>query len=206
MNITTRTQWFIAGILVFCMMGVMGIFVYEYMFSSRVYIDTAMVQAPEIPLAPSLSGVLQEVYVQPGDIVDKGTVVARVGTELVSSQTKGLVINTNDQTGTVVNASAAVVTMIDPLALRVVGLIDENKGLDKIAVGDPVVFTVDAFGSTKFAGVVDEVAPTSNESGIVFNISDKRAVKQFAIKARFDVTRYPQLRNGMSARMWISSQ
>ncbi len=65
------------------------------------------------------------------------------------------------------------------------------------------MFTVDAFGGQTFTGVIDEVAPTSNQSGIVFNISNQRQVQQFDVKARFDTTAYPQLRNGMSARMWI---
>lgn len=86
---------------------------------------------------------------------------------------------------------------------RDIGEIDENKGLSRINVGDPVYFTVDAFGGKKFVGVVDEVSPTSNQSGVVFNISDQRAVQQFNIKARFDTTEYPELRNGMSARMYV---
>src|SRR5262249_54386642 len=96
-----------------------------------------------------------------------------------------------------------VVEMIDPSELRVVGKVDENKGLDRIAVGDSVSFTVDAFGGKTYSAVVDEISPTSEQSGIVFNISDKREVKQFDVKARFDTAAYPELRNGMSARMWI---
>lgn len=203
---TTKKQWIIAGIIVLGLLGMLGTMIYERYFAKTVYIDTATIQAPEIPLAPSQQGVLEEIYVQPGDMVLRGATVARVGTELITAQTDGLIVDTNSQIGTMVSANAAVVTMIDPTALRVVGLIDEDKGLNRVAVGDPVVFTVDAFGSTKFSGVVDEVAPTSNESGIVFNISDKRETKQFAIKARFDISRYPQLHNGMSARMWISAQ
>jgi hypothetical protein len=70
-------------------------------------------------------------------------------------------------------------------------------------VGDPVIFTVDAFGSKQFTGVVDEVSPTSNQSGNVFNISSERETQQFDIKVRYDTTAYPMLRNGMSARMWV---
>jgi hypothetical protein len=62
---------------------------------------------------------------------------------------------------------------------------------------------VDAFGSQQFSGVIDEVAPTSNASGVVFNISSARETQQFDVKARFDATKYPQLKNGMSARMWV---
>ena len=73
-------------------------------------------------------------------------------------------------------------------------------------IGDPVTFTVDAFGGKEYIATVDEMSPTSNQSEVVFNISDTREVKQFDIKARFDVNAYPELKNGMSARMWIYPQ
>jgi hypothetical protein len=65
---------------------------------------------------------------------------------------------------------------------------------------------VDAFGSEQFKGVVDEVAPTSEQSDVVFNISDERPTNQFAVYVRFDPTQYPQLKNGMSARIWVYTQ
>ena len=64
----------------------------------------------------------------------------------------------------------------------------------------PATFTVDAFGGQQFKGVVDEVAPTSEQSDVVFNISDQRPTNQFAVYVRFDPTQYPQLKNGMSAQ------
>ena len=78
--------------------------------------------------------------------------------------------------------------------------------LDRLQVGDPVTFTVDAFGSKQFSAVVDEISPTSQQSQVVFNISDQRAEQQFDVKARFDTTANPELKNGMSARMWIYTQ
>jgi hypothetical protein len=96
-----------------------------------------------------------------------------------------------------------VVSMIDPSQLRIIGKIDEDKGLSRIKVGDPAIFTIDAFGSTEFTGIVDEVSPTSNQSGVVFSISDKREIKQFDIKVRYDTLLYPQFKNGMSAKLRI---
>ena len=126
---------------------------------------------------------------------------ALVGTEVVKSKIAGLIVSTSDTLGAPVAPGTNVVTMIDPSQLRVVGQIDENKGLAQIQVGDPVTFTVDAFGGKTFSAVVDEVAPTANASGIVFNISSQRQTQQFDVKARFDVNAYPLLKNGMSARM-----
>ena len=65
------------------------------------------------------------------------------------------------------------------------------------------MFKVDAFGSKKYYGVVDEISPTSKESGIAFNISDKRETKEFNISVRFDNAAYNELKNGMSAKIWI---
>jgi len=115
-------------------------------------------------------------------------------------------VQVSDTIGAQIPPGLSVVKMIDPAQLRVVGRIDENKGLSQIAVGNPVTFTVDAFGGKQFKGVVDEIVPTSNASDIVFSISGKRAEQSFDIKARFNVEAYPELKNGMSARMQIYRQ
>jgi multidrug resistance efflux pump len=155
---------------------------------------------------PSSPGILEDVYVNEGDEVNANQTVARVGDQLIQSTEAGLIISVPDTVGAQVNAGTPVVTMIDPTQLRVVGEVDEDKGLSRIQVGDPVVFTVDAFGSKQFSGVVDEIAPTSQQSQIVFNISDQREEQQFDVKVRFDTSSYPQIKNGMSAKMWIYVQ
>jgi multidrug resistance efflux pump len=85
----------------------------------------------------------------------------------------------------------------------VVGTIDENKGLSDIHVGQMASFTVDAFGSKQYSGVVDEISPTSNQTDVVFNISDQRETQQFNVKVRFYQQKYPELKNGMSAKLTI---
>jgi len=171
--------------------------------SHTVYIEKSQVSAPTVDLSPTHAGVLRSLNVSAGDTVSPGTVVAQVGVELIKSTQGGLVISTEGDVGDQVAAGTPVVQMIDPQSLRIVGEIDENKGLENIHVGDPVKFTVDAFGGKSYVGTVDEVSPTSNQSGVVFNISDQRQIQQFDIKARFDTAAYPELKNGMSARMWV---
>lgn len=171
--------------------------------SGRVSIDTASIQAPLIGLTSTAPGLLDAVYVNVGDLVAANQPVAEVGNQIITSKVAGLVVSVGDTVGAPVGAGGSVVTMIDPSQLRVVGRIDENKGFADIKVGDPVTFTVDAFGGQTFTGIIDEIAPTSNQSGIVFNISSQRQVQQFDVKARFDTSAYPQLKNGMSARMVI---
>lgn len=93
--------------------------------------------------------------------------------------------------------------MIQPEEERIAGTLKENEGLSEISVGDPVSFTVDAFSGKKYAGVVDSISPNSKQSGVAFSISDKREVKEFEIKVRYDVASHPEFKNGMSAKMKV---
>ena len=203
---SARARWIRTGIIVLVIAALAASLIYWQVISMRIYVDTSSIQAPEIDLAPSQAGILQSVSVKEGDTVNAYQTVAQVGNELIQSKVAGVVISVPNTVGAQVNPGTSVVTMIDLTQLRVVGEVDEDKGLDRIKVGDPVTFTVDAFGSKQFSGVVDEIAPTSQQSQIVFNISDQREEQQFDVKVRFDTNAYPQLKNGMSARMWIYMQ
>ena len=180
-----------------------GGFLYWKSVSAYVAIDTSMITAPIIGISPETEGILSQVFVKAGDAVTADEPVAQVGSETLSTQTSGVVISVQNTPGQVFMPGTPVVSMIEPEQLRVVGTIDENKGLSRIAVGDPATFTVDAFGGTVFTGIVDEISPTSNQSGVVFNISDKREIKQFDIKVRYDVAQHPEFKNGMSAKLKI---
>src|ERR1017187_10517130 len=127
-----------------------GIGAYLLVTDQSVYIEKSTIEAPEIDLAPTTSGVLQNMYVKAGDSVTANEVVARVGNELIQTKIAGIVTKADATIGQQYNAGQTVVAMIDPSALRVVGQIDENKGLNKIAIGQYAVFTVDAYGSEKF--------------------------------------------------------
>jgi len=199
----SRLPLMVAAAIVLILGGIVGAIAYIAVAHARVTIDTAQIAAPEIPLAPQSTGVLKEIYVHAGDTISANTVVAQVGTELVKSTSAGLVISTSDQLGANVSAATPVVTMIDPTQLRVVGQIDEDKGLARIQTGDRAEFTVDAFGGKKYQGIVDEVSPTSHASDVVFSISDKRQTQKFDVKVVFDPAQYPELKNGMSARIYV---
>ena len=198
-----RGRWIRTGIALAVIIVAASGLIYWQVTSARVYVDAATIEAPLIQLTASQPGVLQTIAVNPGDTVAQNAVVAQVGNELLKSKVAGLVVSTSGTIGAQMGADQAVVTMIDPTALRVVGKVDEDKGLSRIHVGDQVVFTVDAFGGKQYQGVVDEVSPTSEATQIVFNISDQRQVQQFDVKVRFDAGAYPELKNGMSARMWV---
>lgn len=180
-----------------------GIGAYLAVSNKSVYIEKSAIEAPEIDLAPTTSGVLENMYVKAGDTVTANEVVARVGNDLIQTKIAGIVTKADATIGQQYSAGQTVVAMIDPTQLRVVGQIDENKGLDRINVGQYVVFTVDAFGGKQFTGVVDEISPEAQSSDVVFQISDQRQEQVFDVKVRFDTTAYSQLKNGMSARMWV---
>lgn len=201
-----KKKWIITGAAVVLIIAAAVGIIYFRIQAVRVYVDKATVQAPLINLSPSTPGILEDVYVNEGDTVDANATVARVGDQLIKAKVAGVIVSVPETIGAVVTSNQAVVTMIDPTQLRLVGEVDEDKGLSRIHVDDPIVFTADAFGSKEYTGVVDEVSPTSQQSQIVFNISDQREVNKFEVKARFDLNADSELKNGMSARMWIYTQ
>ena len=190
-------------LLGFIIVAGIGGTIYWKVSSGRIYTDKAEIGATVTDLAPTVAGTLQEVLVQRGDRVGPNTVVARVGNQLLKTKTQSIIVSTQDTIGKVIAAGQPVVSTINPDDIRVIGHIDEDKGLSDIRIGQQVIFTVDAFGSKQFQGIVDEISPSARQNDIVFSISDKRETHVFDVKVRFDTTLYSELQNGMSARMWI---
>ena len=52
--------------------------------------------------------------------------------------------------------------------------------------------------------IVKEVSATAIDTGVLFSISDKRPTKKFSVTTNFGAARYPELKNGMSAKMSIN--
>jgi multidrug resistance efflux pump len=199
-----QKPWMQSVIGILAILLVAGSALFYKSLSSRVSIDQSLVSAPIILIGPENGGVLDEVYVKAGDKVSAGEELARVGGEVLTAKVSGIIIEVNNTPGQVFSAlTMPVIKMIDPTELRIVGRIKETEGLADIKVGDSVSFTVDAFGGKAFAGVVDSIAPTSNESGLAFSISDKREVKEFEVKVKYDVAAHPEFKNGMSAKMKV---
>lgn len=199
----TRNKIIITISVAIIVLSVIGGFIAWNILSSRIYIENSSISAPIINLSPVVGGVLQEIYVNAGDYVQMSSPIARVGNELIKATTTGQILSINTNIGGSFGPGQVVATMINPSDLRVVGQVQEDKGLKDIKVGQTVIFTVDAFGSKEYPGIVDQINPTSNTGSIVFNISDARQVRDFDVKVRFDVNSNPELKNGMSARLWI---
>lgn len=183
--------------------GSIGGFITWNIISARVYIENSTISAPVINLSPKVGGVLEQVFVNVGDSVENNAPIARVGDELIKAESAGQILSINTDIGASFGPGQAVATMIDPSQLRVVGQVEEDKGLKDIKIGQTAIFTVDAFGSKEYQGIVDQINPTADQGDIVFNISNTRQEMNFDVKVRFDVNQYPELKNGMSAKLWI---
>jgi multidrug resistance efflux pump len=170
---------------------------------NRVEIENSLVQAPVISFAPLIPGKLTELDVHEGDSVNKGDTLAVVGTDSLKAYTNGLVIKVNNTPGGTVGPQTTIVQMIDPATMRIVGTIDENKGLDEVKAGQIASFTVDALPGKTFWGYVDEIAPSAKQTQLSFSISSERPTQQFEIYVKFDPKKYPEIKNGMSAKMTV---
>lgn len=191
----------LAGIFVIIVI-VGGILIYKSI-SSYVSIDSGEILAPVINIGPEVSGVLDEVYVKVGDNVTAGQPLAHIGAEVLTSKIDGLIISVTNTPGQLFVPTQAVIKIINPTELRLIGTIKEDAGLSKIKIGNPVTFTLDAFKGQEYTGVVDEVSETSKDSSIVFSISDKREVKDFTIKIKYNEELNKEFKNGMSAKIKV---
>lgn len=199
----TSNIWVTTGLLAVLIIGGTAGVAYWLTSMGRIYTDKAIVSASVTTISPSSAGILQEIYVNVGDVVGPNVVVARVGNELLKTTATSIVTDTNTSIGATVAPGTPVVKVVNPDDLRVVAHIDEDKGLSTIKIGDQAIFTLDAFGSRTFQGVVDEISSSARQEDVVFNISDKRQINQFDVKIRYDVSMYPQIKNGMSSKVWI---
>jgi len=181
----------------------LGGFLYWQANYNTIFIENSQINAPIINLSGITAGTLNALYVKEGDIISANTPVASIGTDIITSKQSGLITNVENNVGAFFTPGQTVVSMIHPEDLRVVGAIDENKGLANIKPGQKATFTVDAFGSKTYVGEVESISQSADDTSVVFSISDARPTKQFDVKVRFNVADYPELKNGMSAKITV---
>lgn len=195
-----KIQSILAGIVILLLVGGVG---YYFMTENRIFIDNSLVSAPIVTVTPQSAGVLKQMLVSDGQHVKKGDGLAIVGSDTIRAYTDGIVVMTNDAIGSTVAPTTAIAQVVDPTYMRIDGQLDENKGLEKVKVGQPVSFTVDALPGQTFWGYVDEVSSTARQTQISFSISSERPTQQFDIYVHFDASSYPAIKNGMSAKMTV---
>ena len=191
----------IGGVVVLIVLVVLGVFFLKT--TNRIFIDKSIIQAPVITVSSSTLGKVQEIDVKEGQIVESGDTLAVVGSETLRAQTDGLIISASDLTGSTVNQATQLIQMIRPINMRVVGTIDENKGLNKIQVGQVVSFTIYALPGKTYWGYVDEISPSALTPAFSLSSSTERSTQQFSIYAKFNTALYPDIKNGMSAKMVV---
>lgn len=191
-----------AGIVAAILIVIFGI-IFLAKTLNRVFIDNSLISAPVITISPTSGGKIKEIDVTEGQYVKKGDILAVVGNETIRSDTDGQVILSTNQVGSSVGPTTQLMQMIRPIDLRVAGTIDENKGLENVHVGQTVSFTVDAFPGKTYWGYVDEISPSAKTTQLSFSISSDRPTQQFVVYARFDTAKYPEIKNGMSAKLTV---
>ncbi|MGH7249506.1 MAG: efflux RND transporter periplasmic adaptor subunit [Minisyncoccia bacterium] len=183
--------------------GLLAGFLFWQTQKNVVSVENSDLEAPIVNLAPSVPGVLNALYVKEGDRVEANAQVALVGSQIISTENGGIVTYAPLVLGSYFMPGQTVVSIVNDKEMKVVGQLEETKGLQDVAVGQRATFTVDAFPGKNYDGTVDEISPVSEDNGIIFSISDQRPVKKFDIKVHFNVADYPELKSGMSAKIKI---
>lgn len=189
--------------LIFLLIIAVGLTVFFKLTADQLHIDNSIIQTPIITISSTTSGKVQEILVKEGQSVLSGDTLAVVGSETIRTQTDGLIISAPDLTGSTVNQATQLIQMIRPINIRVQGTIDENKGLKDIKVGQVISFTIDALPGQTYWGYVDEISPSANSQVFSFSSSTERPTQQFTVYAKFDTSKYQNIKNGMSAKMVI---
>lgn len=188
---------------VILIVALVGGYLFYQTKTGRVSIENSLIEAPTINIVSPTAGTLSSIPVHEGQMVTKGDALAVVGSNTLRADSDGLVTSISQDTGSAVGPTSAVMQMINPDHLRVDGTIDENKGLDQIKVGQVASFTVDAFPGKTYWGYVDEISPSAKQSQLSFSISSERPTQQFQVYVRFDSHKYPEIKNGMSAKITV---
>jgi multidrug resistance efflux pump len=198
--------WFRGVLVALIVLAAIGGILYWADLQSKIYVENAQITAPVISIGPSSPGIINEIDVAVGDTVRKDQVLAKVGNEVLLAKTHGVIVGVENNPGQLVTPGLdpkPVISMIDTRQLRITGQVQEDKGLKDILPGQYVEFTVDAFPDSRYTGVVEKIAPAARVGDIVFSISDKRQEQDFDVTVSYDVSAYPELKDGMSAKMWI---
>jgi multidrug resistance efflux pump len=198
-----KRPWMHSLISFVVIFGLLGLFLFWQVSSSTVFIENSNLEAPVINIAPSSPGVLNALYVKEGDVVGANTPIALVGSQTISTEDGGVVASAPVVLGSYFSPGQTVVSIVNVAEMKVVGQIEETKGLNRIKAGQRATFSVDAFPGKTYEGIVDNISAVSDDTGVVFNISDQRPIEKFDVNVRFNIADYPELKSGMSAKITV---
>lgn len=200
-----KTPWVQSVIAIVLIFGLLFVFLYWLSVKNTVFIENSYLSAPVADISPTTPGMLNALYVKEGDKVAANSQIALVGSDILYAKSGGIIASTPEVLGSYYAPGQTVISIVDDSQMTVIGSIDENKGLKNVAVGDRATFTVDAYPGKTYEGIVAEVSPVSEDTGVVFSISDERPVNKFDIKVSFDDSKYPELKSGMSAKITVDT-
>jgi multidrug resistance efflux pump len=198
-----KKGWLQSLAAIIVIFGLLAGFLFWQLEAGKILIENSYLEAPIVNLSPTTPGVLNALYIKEGDRVLANSQVALVGSQIIYTKDDGVVSYAPSVLGAYFSPGQIVASIVNDQEMKVVGQIDENKGLKNIVVGQRATFTVDAYPGKNYEGIVDEISPTSNDTSVVFSISDKRPTKKFDVKVKFNISDYPELKNGMSAKITV---
>ena len=201
-----KRPWMYSLISFVIIFGVLALFLFWESEKNTVLIENSNLEAPIINFSPTSPGILNALYVKEGDKVSANSEIALVGSQIISTKNGGIVSSAPAVLGAYFSPGQTVVSIVNNQEMKVVGQIEETKGLNSLKLGQRATFSVDAFPGKSYEGVIDQISPISDDNSIVFSISDKRPVKKFDVKVRFNVADYPELKSGMSAKITVYTQ
>lgn len=156
----------------------------SYFLDARNYVttDNAQVDGTQIPIVAPTSGRLIDWSATQGSVLRTDQVVGRVQLDggyvqpqrVIRAPAAGTVAMDSTTQGAYITAGTQLAVAYDPADVYVTARVEETD-IDDVRVGQPVRFTVDAFGGREFTGSVREIQggaagvfsplPQSNSSG-----------------------------------------
>ena len=201
-----KKPWVRSLVYFIVIFGALFVFLFWQVNKDTVFIENSLLDAPIINLSPTLPGTLNALYVKEGDHVLANSEIALVGSQIIYTKDGGIVSFAPDVLGSYFSPGQTVVSIVNVNEMKVVGQIEETKGLSSLKAGQRATCTVDTFSGKNYEGIVDQISPVSSNTGVVFSISDKRPVQKFDVKVRFNVADYPELKSGMSAKITVHTK
>ncbi|WP_027717637.1 HlyD family secretion protein [Desulfovirgula thermocuniculi] len=161
----------IVAVLLLAVLSLAGVSFY-YWYTNAYFVSTedAKVDADLFRVSPQVSGKILEVYVEEGQAVRAGEVVARLDDTtlqaanpdlaVVRAPVDGLVVKKLARPGEMAAPGQPVVVLVDPKDLYVTANIEEDK-LRRVRVGQQVDISLDALPGKTFTGRVERIGKAS---------------------------------------------
>jgi multidrug resistance efflux pump len=210
-----RNKAVIYGILAAMILSLGGVSFY-YWYKNTHYVDTenAHVDGTIVKVSPQISGIITEMYVEEGDLLQKGALIARqvdytlspgsnLDLSVIKSPISGTVIKKIGNVGEVGVPGSPVAMLADLNNLYITANIEETE-LARVKPGQAVEFTIDSTPGIKYSGWVLSIGeatvstfsllPSQNTSG-----SFTKVVQRIPVKIGINGYQGQRLLPGMNA-------